>query len=50
MSWALDRSLREYIAGPTARLLGQFDVAAIETTIRTLRAITERAEEELAAS
>src|SRR3954447_26105654 len=24
---ALHRSLREYIAGPTARLLGQFDVA-----------------------
>jgi hypothetical protein len=45
---ALHRSLREYIAGPTARLLGQFDVADVETTIRTLQAITERAAEELA--
>jgi hypothetical protein len=46
---ALHRSLREYIAGPTARLLGQFDAADVETTIRTLQAITERASEELAA-
>ena len=45
---ALHRSLREYIAGPTARLLGQFDVADVETTIRTLQAVTERAREELA--
>jgi hypothetical protein len=45
---ALHRSLREYIAGPTTRLLGQFDPADVETTIRTLRAITERAAEELA--
>jgi DNA-binding MarR family transcriptional regulator len=45
---ALHRSLREYIAGPTARLLGQFDPDEVETTIRTLGAITERAEEELA--
>jgi DNA-binding MarR family transcriptional regulator len=45
---ALHRSLREYIAGPTARLLGQFDVGDVETTIRTLQAITERAAEELA--
>jgi DNA-binding MarR family transcriptional regulator len=45
---ALHRSLREYIAGPTARLLGQFDVDDIETTIRTLQAITERAAEDLA--
>jgi DNA-binding MarR family transcriptional regulator len=43
---ALHRSLREYIAGPTARLLSQFDVNDIETTVRTLQAITERAEEE----
>ena len=40
---ALHRSLREYIAGPTARLLGQFDIHDIETTVRTLQAITERA-------
>jgi DNA-binding MarR family transcriptional regulator len=43
----LHRSLREYIAGPTARLLSQFDPADIETTVRTLQAITARAEEEL---
>jgi DNA-binding MarR family transcriptional regulator len=43
---ALHRSLREYIAGPTARLLSQFDVNDIETTVRTLQAITKRAEEE----
>ncbi|MEN3282969.1 MAG: hypothetical protein V7607_4109 [Solirubrobacteraceae bacterium] len=47
---ALHRSLREYIAGPTARLLGQFDADDVETTIRTLQAITERATEELAAA
>jgi hypothetical protein len=41
------RSLRDYIAGPTARLLGQFDVDDVETTIRTLQAITARAQEEL---
>jgi DNA-binding MarR family transcriptional regulator len=41
------RSLREYIAGPTAKLLGQFPVEDLETTVRTLRAITERADEEL---
>jgi DNA-binding MarR family transcriptional regulator len=40
---ALHRSLREYIAGPTTRLLSQFDIHDIETTVRTLRAITERA-------
>jgi DNA-binding MarR family transcriptional regulator len=45
---ALHRSLREYIAGPTARLLGRFPAADIETTMRTLQAITERAEKELA--
>lgn len=43
---AQHRSLREYIAGPTARLLSQFDANDIETTVRTLQAITERAEEE----
>jgi DNA-binding MarR family transcriptional regulator len=45
---ALHRSLREYIAGPTAQLLGQFDAADVETTVRTLQAIAERAAEELA--
>jgi DNA-binding MarR family transcriptional regulator len=40
---ALHRSLREYVAGPAARLLSQFDIHDIETTVRTLQAITERA-------
>jgi DNA-binding MarR family transcriptional regulator len=44
---ALHRDLREYIAVPTARLLGQFDVDDVETTQRTLQAIAERAGEEL---
>jgi hypothetical protein len=44
---ALHRSLRDYIAGPTVRLLSHFDVADVETTVRTLQAITARAEEEL---
>jgi hypothetical protein len=43
----LHRSLRDYIAGPTVRLLSQFDVDDVETTIRTLQAITARAEHEL---
>ena len=42
----LHRSLRESIAGPRNQLLSQFDVADIETTMRTLQAITARAEEE----
>jgi hypothetical protein len=40
---AFHSSLREFIAGPTAELLGQFELEDIETTVRTLRAITERA-------
>jgi hypothetical protein len=43
------QSLREYVAGPTARLLGQFETDDVQTTIRTLQAIAERAEAELAA-
>jgi hypothetical protein len=43
----LHRSLRDHIAGPTARLLSQFDVDDVETTIRTLQAISARADEEL---
>jgi hypothetical protein len=35
--------LRAYVAGPSVALLSQFDVDDIETTVRTLRAITERA-------
>jgi hypothetical protein len=44
---ALHRSLRESIAGPRNQLLSQFDVADIETTVRTLQAITKRAEQEV---
>lgn len=44
----LHRDLREYISGPTATLLGQFPLADVETTVRTLQAITERASQELA--
>jgi DNA-binding MarR family transcriptional regulator len=44
---ALYRSLRDYIAGPTAQLLGQFDPEDINTTVRTLQAITKRAAEGL---
>jgi DNA-binding MarR family transcriptional regulator len=47
---ALHSSLREYIAGPTVELLSEFDTGDIETTVRTLKAITERAAERLAAS
>jgi hypothetical protein len=46
---ALHRGLREYIAGPTARLLGQFDIHDIETTVRTLQEITKRAAAESSA-
>ena len=45
---ALHRSLREYIGGPTARLLSQFDIHDIETTVRTLQAVTKQAAEESA--
>jgi hypothetical protein len=45
---AVQRSLRESIAGPRNQLLSQFDVEDIETTMRTLQAITARAEEQLA--
>ena len=47
---ALYRSLREYIAGPTIRLLGQFDIHDIETTVRTLQEITKRATADSAAA
>jgi DNA-binding MarR family transcriptional regulator len=45
----LYRSLRDYVAGPTAELLSHFDADDIATTIRTLQAITKLAEEGLAA-
>ena len=47
---ALYLSLREYIAGPTVRLLGQFDIHDIETTVRTLQEITKRATADSAAA
>ena len=37
------QSLREYISGPSTQLLSQFDVDDIETTVRTLMAITVEA-------
>jgi hypothetical protein len=40
---AFHASLREYIAMPRDELLGQFDVEDIDTTVRTLQAITESA-------
>ena len=40
---ALHGSLREYIAGPTVRLLSQFDIHDIETTVATMKAITKLA-------
>jgi DNA-binding MarR family transcriptional regulator len=47
---AMHRSLRDYVGGPTARLLSQFDIHDIETTVRTVQAITRRAAEEAAAA
>jgi hypothetical protein len=46
---ARHRSLREYVSGPTIRLLSQFDLRDIETTVRTVQAITQRAQDEAAA-
>src|SRR5713101_1295978 len=40
-------SLRDHVFGATQRLLGQFDPDDINTTVRTLQAITERAKEGL---
>jgi hypothetical protein len=42
--------LREYIAGPTVELLSQFDLTDIETTVQTLKAITDRVKERQATS
>jgi hypothetical protein len=36
-------SLRDYISVPSVQLLSQFDVHDIETTVRTLQAITAKA-------
>ena len=47
---ALHQSLRDYIAGPTIRLLSQFDIHDIETTVRTMQEITKLAEAESSTS
>lgn len=36
-------SLREHVLGATTKLLGQFDLSDVETTVRTMKAITRRA-------
>jgi DNA-binding MarR family transcriptional regulator len=46
---ALHHSLSEYVAAPRIRLLSQFSADDIDTTVRTLQAIAERAGEEPAA-
>ena len=38
--------LRDHVLGATVNLLGQFDLRDIETTVRTCRAITRRAQEQ----
>jgi DNA-binding MarR family transcriptional regulator len=38
--------LREYVITPTIQLLGRSDLDDVETTIRTLREITERAQQQ----
>ena len=47
---ALYHSLSEYVTGSAVQLLSQFDAHDVETTIRTLQAITKRAAEEAAAA
>ena len=43
---AMFKSLRDHVLGATAELLGQFDLRDVETTVRTLKAITQRTQEE----
>jgi Mn-dependent DtxR family transcriptional regulator len=43
---AVHRRLREYVIGPTTELLSRFDTDDIETTVRTLQAITKKAAED----
>ncbi|HWF14725.1 MAG TPA: hypothetical protein VG244_00950 [Acidimicrobiales bacterium] len=43
---ALFESLREYVQGATADLLGPFDQRDIETTVRTLKAIIRRSRDD----
>jgi hypothetical protein len=40
-------SLSDYVSRPTRELLGQFDISDIDTTVRTLQALTARAAAEL---
>ncbi len=46
---ALHQSLRAYVDEARNALLSQFDLADVETTVRTMRAIGERAAEDTAA-
>ena len=39
-------SLRDYVLGATAELLGEFDQRDVETTVRTLKAITRHTEQQ----
>ena len=43
---AVFEDLRDHVLGATRRLLGQFDRADVETTVRTLKAIVRRAQED----
>ena len=45
----LYRDLHEYVSQPTARLLGRFDPGDVDTTVRTLQAITALAAQDMAA-
>jgi hypothetical protein len=42
----LFESLRDHVLGATVTLLGQFDLRDVEITVRTCKAITQRAREE----
>ena len=44
------RSLIQFVTEPTIRLLSQFETGDVETTVRTIRAFTQKAAEERAAS
>jgi DNA-binding MarR family transcriptional regulator len=46
----LYRSLQEYVSEATVRLLGQLDADDVDTTVRTLQAVTALAAESLATS
>jgi hypothetical protein len=45
---AVFEDLRAYISGPTIKLLSRFDLRDIETTVRTMQAVTRLAAEEAA--